>query len=72
MHGYGLFTWPDGKKYKGMYEEDNKSGYGEFYWPDGKVYKGEWKDGSQSGEGELFSNGTKIKGIWFDGKMIEE
>jgi len=40
MHGTGVFTWPDGKRYKGKYFEDKKDGYGEFYWPDGKVYKG--------------------------------
>lgn len=40
MHGAGLFTWQDGKKFKGKYIQDKKDGYGEFYWPDGKVYKG--------------------------------
>lgn len=40
MHGVGLFTWPDGKKYNGKYVNDKKDGYGEFYWPEGKVYKG--------------------------------
>ena len=30
MHRYGVFTWPDGKKYIGQYVNDKKEGYGEF------------------------------------------
>ena len=33
MHGFGTFTLPDGKYYKGNYENDKKKGYGEFFWP---------------------------------------
>ena len=42
MHGNGVFTWSDGKKYDGTYVNDKKEGYGIFYWPDGKEYKGNW------------------------------
>jgi hypothetical protein len=28
MHGYGIYTWPDGKVYKGYYIEDLKDGEG--------------------------------------------
>jgi len=45
MNGYGVFTWPDGRKYDGNYVEDKKEGRGKFTWPDGKEYDGEWKDG---------------------------
>jgi len=45
MDGYGVFTWPDGKKYEGCYINDKKEGFGKFYWPDGKIYEGQWKDG---------------------------
>ena len=45
MHGTGTFTWADGRKYTGGYEDDKKHGYGEFYWPDGRSYKGKWVDG---------------------------
>ena len=33
MQGFGTFTLPDGKYYKGNYENDKKKGYGEFFWP---------------------------------------
>ena len=45
MHGTGIFTWPDGRCYKGDYVNDLKEGYGEFYWPSGKIYKGAWTAG---------------------------
>ena len=38
MHGYGIFTWADGRIYEGQYKEDTKHGIGTFIWPDGKIY----------------------------------
>ena len=32
MHGHGLFTWPDGRRYEGGYQNDKKQGHGEFEW----------------------------------------
>jgi MORN repeat len=32
MDGEGVFTWPDGRKYKGGYRDDKKEGYGVFEW----------------------------------------
>jgi hypothetical protein len=32
MHGKGLFTFKDGRKYVGDYKEDKKDGYGVFEW----------------------------------------
>ncbi len=32
MEGYGIFTWPDGRKYEGDYVDDKKEGNGVFYW----------------------------------------
>ena len=45
MEGEGVFSWPDGRKYKGAYKDDLKNGFGVFEWPDGKRYEGPWKDG---------------------------
>jgi hypothetical protein len=45
MHGKGRFTWPDGRKYEGEYQNDLKHGTGIFKWPDGRVYEGEWENG---------------------------
>jgi MORN repeat len=32
MHGKGIFTFKDGRKYVGDYKEDKKEGYGVFEW----------------------------------------
>ena len=45
MHGRGVFTWPDGRKYEGEYVNDKKHGEGVFTWPDGRKYVGGWYDG---------------------------
>ena len=42
MEGYGVFEWPDGRKYEGEYIDDLKEGQGTFYWPDGRKYTGAW------------------------------
>ena len=71
LHGEGVFTWPDGRSYRGSYENDAKSGFGIYEWPDGKKFEGQWKNGNQDGEG-IFTNsqGKSRKGIWENGKRI--
>jgi hypothetical protein len=32
MHGEGIFTWKDGRDYKGGYIADKKEGHGVFNW----------------------------------------
>lgn len=32
-----VFTWNDGRIYKGEYKNDKKEGYGIFTWPEGRV-----------------------------------
>lgn len=32
MHGNGIFTWEDGKRYEGEYMDDKKHGFGVFEW----------------------------------------
>ena len=45
MHGFGKFTFADGKYYEGSYFNDKKHGYGVFYWYEDKKYGGWWSDG---------------------------
>ena len=42
MHGSGVFIWPDGRKYIGDYQTDQKHGQGKFIWADGKKFNGGW------------------------------
>ena len=70
MSGYGLFKWPDGRKYEGEYNKDKKEGYGIFYWPDGRIFKGNWMGGKQHGDGEFYDPKEDIwkKGKWDNGR----
>ena len=70
MHGEGVFTWPDGRRYEGEYRNDLKDGYGTFKWRDGREYSGRWFHGRQHGEG-IFKDGDRIvKGTWKNGETV--
>ena len=72
MHERGTFTWPDGRKYEGGYQNDKKHGVGTFTWPNGKCYEGNWSDGKQHGIGYLTAGEgqEKKKGEWAEGRRI--
>lgn len=71
MHGKGLYTWDDGRKYEGEYSMDQKHGKGVYQWADGRVYAGEWANGKQNGKGiYIMPDGTQRQGVWLDGKRI--
>ena len=44
MHGHGVFTWSDGRRYVGEYRNDLKDGWG-IYISNGKKYEGNWQRG---------------------------
>ena len=71
MEGEGTFTWSDGRRYVGMYQNDQKHGHGTFEWPDGRKYIGEWSQGKQHGKGVYIKEGKKRQGIWDMGKRTE-
>ncbi|MDB4109328.1 hypothetical protein N9558_02835, partial [Porticoccaceae bacterium] len=67
-HGQGTFTWPDGKKYVGLYKAGKYDGQGTFTWPDGKKYVGQWKDDKYDGQGtHTWPDGQKHVGQWKGG-----
>ena len=72
MHGYGVYSWKDGRRYEGEYIKDKKHGKGKYVWANGKVYDGMWEDGKQHGEGEFYNPSTDEtkKGRWEHGKRM--
>ena len=40
MHGRGIYTWQDGRRYEGEYNMDKKHGFGKYRWADGREYEG--------------------------------
>ena len=72
MHGQGMYTWRDGRKYDGSYLMDKKHGYGVYFWADGRKYEGQWENGKQHGEGRYTSADGKIRrGVWNEGKRVK-
>lgn len=70
MHGYGVFLWPDGKRYEGNYNNDKKHGYGKYYWTPKIYYEGNWVNAKQHGVGICHTNDKVIKGEFRSGRMI--
>lgn len=54
MDGYGIYTWRDGRVYKGEYRDDKKHGFGIYKWADGREYAGNWYRGKQYGLGTYY------------------
>ena len=62
-NGKGTYTWPDGRKYIGFFENDKmehiidrrakEKSLAEFTWPNGDKYVGEFKDNKMHGLGRL-------------------
>lgn len=50
--------WPDGKKYRGEYENDKKHGKGMIIYPDGSKFEGNFMRGQLHGEGIQTKNGV--------------
>ena len=73
MHGKGVFSWPDGRKYEGEYLNDLKHGQGKFEWPSGKMYDGSWADGKQDGPGiyRARENDKLREGVWEKGQRVK-
>ena len=81
MHGYGVYTYPDNKRYEGMYiyiyiyigffVNDKKQGKGKYFWNDGRIYDGDWLNNKQHGTGKYTANGKTKMGIWEQGRRTK-
>jgi len=45
MSGYGVYKYPDGRKYTGEFVNDKMHGKGVYEWGDGRVYDGKFVGG---------------------------
>ena len=53
QHGYGTFTYPDGKKYVGEWKNGKKHGQGTYTLANGTIsHSGEWVNDQPKKEGE--------------------
>jgi hypothetical protein len=46
-HGHGVYTWADGRKYDGMWENGKQHGEGKYIMADKTERLGEWNEGKR-------------------------
>ena len=72
MNGFGIFICPDGKCYKGYYENDKKNGFGIYSGKNNLRYEGKYKKGRQYGIGRITNEkGEKQLGLYLKGKRLK-
>lgn len=71
-HGHGVYRWPDGSQFEGVYEEDLKHGIGKFTHANGKVFEGKWIRGQREGQGVVIHKNKKHYYDWKNGSASPE
>ena len=74
MHGFGIYTWKDGRVYEGEYKDDELSGQGTFTYADGSKVMGEWRNNEVNGYAVRYDPAGNItqKGIYKDNKWLHD
>ena len=67
--GFGIQTWPDGKKYEGRWRQDMRHDEkGAQTYPNGMRYEGNFADDKKQGAATVtWTNGSKFIGNFVDG-----
>jgi hypothetical protein len=66
----GIYSWLDGRSYRGEWKDNNMDGYGIYKWNDGRVYQGEYRDDKKHGYGIYkWNDGREYQGHWALGKQ---
>ncbi|MDA9806803.1 hypothetical protein N9D05_05810, partial [Alphaproteobacteria bacterium] len=67
----GTYTWENGNKYIGDWQNNKRHGFGTFKFKDGGQYVGEWVSDKMTGEGVVtYADGEKIEGVFKDSKFL--
>ena len=71
-NGYGTYTYANGDKYVGEFEDGKPQGQGTHTCANGDKYVGEFKEGKRTGQATYTTaDGTVYKGIWGNDKLVE-
>mgnify|MGYP003346586257 CR=1 FL=1 len=63
------YSWNDGSRYDGEWQENKIKGMGTYTWLDGREYRGEWVDNNMDGIGVYtWQDGRKYEGEYKDDK----
>jgi len=69
-NGWGTYTWEDGNKYTGTWENGKRNGPGNLYWFNGDKYIGDWKNNIREGNGDyVWSDGSFYRGEYKNDMM---
>lgn len=70
-NGFGIFAYPNGSRYKGMFASGKQSGEGTFYDLNGDIYVGHFVRGLKEGRGRFYyANGNSLEGEWLAGEYV--
>jgi hypothetical protein len=75
MTGYGTYTFNDGTKITGRFENGVCNKHGKKVYPDGRIYIGEFQNDVENGKGVLIWGDRKIdriSGIWKDAQLVQK
>ncbi|MDA9582793.1 trypsin-like peptidase domain-containing protein [Amylibacter sp.] len=62
---FGTYTWANGNKYVGEWQNNKRNGQGINTWADGEKYIGEWQNDKRNGQGNnTWANGEKHVGLY--------
>lgn len=71
-HVRGVFTYSDGDRYVGEYQDNDMDGFGVYVWKSGTVYRGEWKDSKMHGCGVKLVKQRNGKVVAEEGEFVED
>lgn len=70
-NGSGVFAYPDGSRYEGIFREGKPNGNGNFFYPNNDKYFGSFKNGLRHGSGTLLHfDGAQTAGEWREGEFV--
>ncbi len=70
---FGTWTFGNGDKYVGEYQNNQFNGQGTIILANGGKYVGEWKDDRSNGQGTFtYADGRVEEGIWENGILVRE
>lgn len=71
--GSGVYVFPSGARYVGLFKDGVPSGVGSCAYTDGRKYQGEWLNGQIHGKGMMiYPDGSRIKGQWQLGHLVKQ
>ena len=68
----GTYTWADGNKYVGKWQDGRRNGQGTLTYANGTKYVGKWKNGGRHGLGRAYATNDAVykEGTWANNQLF--